>query len=51
MRHTEAFIAALNAIEVEGTVLERLRAVLTGLEASGLDLPFAFFYEWLGAWS
>lgn len=51
MKNTEDFVAQLCAIEVpQGSVLEGLRAVLTGLKNSPLDLPHDFFDAWLEAW-
>ena len=50
MRHTPELLSWLDSLALPGgSVLNRLRAVLTALESSGLDLPFSFFYAWLAA--
>jgi hypothetical protein len=51
MENTDALLVALKEIPIDSgaSVLENLRAVLRGLEGSGIDLPFAFFWEWLAA--
>ena len=50
MRHTEQLLEALGETYATGSIIEALRAVLSGLVDSPVVLPHDFFSEWLAAW-